>query len=89
MIQTILEELFLSTEMFGYIGPFALVIVGYVLTQKDRFLGIFMFIIDCLFIAQYLNLVTETPAYWWHIMIILLGGILFCLFPLLGKRRYI
>lgn len=82
----ILEEVFLSTEMFGYIGPLALVLAGYYLTQKDKYLGIFMFIIDCLFVAQYLDLVTATPYYWWHIIIILLGGILFCLFPLLSKR---
>lgn len=83
----ILEELFLSTEIYGYIGPFLLVLAGYYLSEKDKYLGIFMFILDCLFVAQYLELVAVTPFYWWHIMIILLGAIFFCLFPLLTKRR--
>jgi hypothetical protein len=69
------NELFLSTEMWGYFGPLGLVIIGYLLIKKDKALGIFMFIVDCLVIAHYLSLVGATPAYWWHIFILLFGVI--------------
>ena len=70
------NELFLSTELWGYFGPLGLVVIGYLLTKKDKPLGIFMFIVDCLVISHYLTLVDATPDYWWHIFILLLGVIL-------------
>ena len=69
------SELFLSTEIWGYFGPLGLVVIGYLLTKKDKSLGIFMFIVDCLVIAHYLSLLDATPDYWWHIIILLLGVI--------------
>lgn len=81
------EELFLQETMWGLLGPFALVVLSYYLTKKDKFLGVIMFLVDCLFAASYLDLVGATPAYWWHITIILFGGIFFCLFPLIWDRR--
>ena len=71
----IFNELFLSTELWGYFGPLGLVIIGLLLIKKDKSLGIFMFIVDCLVISHYLSLVDATPAYWWHIFILLLGVI--------------
>jgi NADH:ubiquinone oxidoreductase subunit 6 (subunit J) len=68
--------LFLSSEFYSYFGPLALVIVGFVLAQKDRTLGVVWFVVECLFIAQYFALLDATPAYWWHIIILLLGGVL-------------
>ena len=70
------SELFLSTELWGYFGPLGLVVIGYLLTKKDKPLGIFMFIVDSLVISHYLTLVDATPDYWWHIFILLLGVIL-------------
>lgn len=67
------SELFLSIEMWGYFGPLALVVIGVILTKKNKELGIFMIIVDSLIIAQYLALVDITPAYWWHVIILLLG----------------
>jgi hypothetical protein len=79
---TTLEDLFLSTEMIGYIGPLALVIIGYFVFKKDRFLGVLFFIVECLFIANYIALVEATPDYWWHIFILLFGGLFTCVYPL-------
>lgn len=78
----IFNELFLSLEMWGYLGPFALVIIGYFLSDRDRVLGVLWFVVECLFVAQYLELVTATPDYWWHIYLILLGGLFTCIYPL-------
>ena len=69
----IFEELFHSTELWGYFGPLGLVILGYFLTKKEKPLGIFMLIVDSLVIWTYLDLVDVTSAYWWHIIILVLG----------------
>jgi len=82
----ILEELFLSTEIWGYLGPWALVLAGYYIAKEDKYLGVFMFIIDSLVAAQYYMLVEATPAYWWHIIILMFGGIFFCIFPILTRK---
>ncbi len=79
----LLFELFLSTGIIGYIGPLAIVVLGHVLAKKDKGLGIIAFMAQCLFAAQYFALIDTTPAYWWHIIIILLGGILTCVVPLM------
>jgi len=80
----IFSELFLSTELWGYFGPLGLVIIGYLLTKKEKNLGIFMVIVDSLIIAQYFALVDATPYYWWHIIILLLGVVL-CAFQSMDR----
>ena len=69
----IFYELFLSTSLWSYFGPLGLVIGGYLLTQKEKALGIFMIIVDSLVIWHYITLVSATPDYWWHIIILVLG----------------
>ena len=71
----ILYDLFLSTSLWGYFGPLALVVGGYLLTKKEKALGIFFIIVDSLVIANYLSLLEATPDYWWHIIILILGVI--------------
>ena len=83
---TIFYDMFLSLELWGYFGPLALVIIGYWLMNKDRFLGVLWFIIECLVISQYLVLVSTTPDYWWHIYILLFGGLFTCVYPLWDRR---
>ncbi len=75
-------ELFLSTSISGYLGPLAMVMIGYLVMQKDKFLGVMWFVVECLFIAQYINLVSATPDYWWQIIILLFGGMFTCVYPL-------
>jgi uncharacterized membrane protein YczE len=81
----LLYALFLDHSISGYFGPFALVVFGYLLTKKSKALGILFFVVDCLFIAQYLALIEATPYYWWHVLIILLGVLLLCI-PALTDR---
>ncbi len=82
MLETLFEELFLGTDMIGYIGPLALVFAGWYLVKKDKGLGVIAFIVESLFIAQYLDLVYVTPAYWWHIFILILGMLYTVVIPL-------
>ena len=81
-LDTVLEEVFLSLQIWGYFGPLALVIIGYAIARKNMLLGVLWFIVECLFIGHYLDLVSATPQYWWHIYILLLGGLFTCVFPL-------
>jgi len=40
---SIFSELFLSLDMWGYLGPMAMIVIGYVLAKKEKFLGVFGF----------------------------------------------
>jgi len=77
-------ELFLSTEIFSYFGPLALVIIGYFLTRREKPLGIFIIIIDSLVIAHYLTFIETTPWYWWHVFILILG-VMQCIFQMIDR----
>ncbi len=79
---TFFYDLFLSPQMWGYLGPIGIVVIGYLLCKKDKSLGVLWFVIECLFMSQYFLLVAATPAYWWHIVILLFGGLLTCVYPL-------
>lgn len=82
----IFYDLFLSSNMWGYIGPLALAIGGYYIAKKSRSLGVLWFIVDCLFISQYFELIEANPNYWWQIIILMMGCIL-CLIPALMDRN--
>jgi len=79
------SELFLSTEMWGYFGPLALVIIGIFLMKKEKALWIFFIIVDSLVLAQYLALVEATPDYWWQIVIMILGVITCAIKPVTSR----
>ena len=76
------DELFLTTQMWGYLGPMALIVIGAFLIKKDLALGILWFVIECLFISNYLTLVSAEPNYWWHIFLLLFGGLFTLIYPL-------
>jgi len=76
LIGSMFYQLFFSVNMWGYLGPFALIGVGYILASKDKTLGLLCFIVQSLVIANYLTLVEATPDYWWHIFILLIGCII-------------
>jgi hypothetical protein len=72
----IFYELFLSLNMWGYIGPIALVIIGVFLVKKEKSLGVIWILLESLIIATYFSLLEATPDYWWHIIILLMGVII-------------
>lgn len=71
------DELFLSTDIQGWIGPIVLIVIVFMIlsNKKYRPLGIFFIILESLIIAYYFTLVEETPWYWWNIFIMILGVI--------------
>jgi len=82
----IFYDLFLSLEMWGYFGPLGLVIIGFFVAKKDRNLGVLYFVVECLVVAQYAILIETEPNYIWHMLLVLLGGIM-TLIPALMNRR--
>lgn len=81
----IFEELFMRVDMWGYLGPLALVVIGYYIGQKDKFIAVLWFVVECLFVANYLALIDATPGYWWHIFILLLGGLFTLIYPMFDR----
>ena len=79
----ILDELFYSVELWGYLGPLALVIIGGLLCKKDKNLGLAMYIIF-LFMAGifYLPLIT---TYYMQVFILIFLGAVTCLVPQLSR----
>jgi len=82
---SMIHLLFFSLEMWGYLGPIGLVIGGYFVMKKDKNLGVVWFVVECLIMAQYFVLLEATPEYWWHIFILLIGGLSTAAYSL-GKR---
>lgn len=77
-----LEELFYSTELWGFLGPAAIVFIGWYASKKDKNLGGFWFILELIMIATfYAPLLPTHGVYLYHMLIILVGGILTCLLP--------
>ena len=70
-----LASYFLSTEIGGLIGPFALLIVGFFLISNKKYkpLGGLWIIMELIVISQYFTLLDSDVAYWWHIIIMSLG----------------
>ena len=71
--ESLFYQLFYSVNMWGYIGPVSLVVLGFIITKKEKGLGIFFIIVDSLVIATYLSLIDATLEYWWNVIILLLG----------------
>ena len=84
-IYDFLNELFLSTEIWGWFGPTILVIVGLYFVKSDRFLGIIMIILMSLFAWYYFENAPATPGFYWHGFIIVLG-IISCFFIIATRR---
>lgn len=82
-----LNEIFLTTGIWGLFGPMIVIILGYFLAKESKLLAIFWWIMEILIASQYFDLVAETPAYWWNILFLILGGFFLCIFGAVGKRR--
>lgn len=77
------EELFLSSEMWGYFGVLAIVILGYFVINREKGLAIFFIIVDSLLIANYLA-IASYELYFWQVIILLLG-VLSCTFQAISR----
>jgi hypothetical protein len=83
MIQTLtfLEELFLSTDVYGLLGPLALIIIGVLAMKKDKVLFIPLFMVDAIFAYTYWELISTNGFYVWHAMIMTVGLLFTLVFP--------
>jgi hypothetical protein len=61
-----------------------LVVVGFIVSKREKGLGIFFIIVDSLIIFQYLALVAVTPSYWWQVLMLILG-VMLCTFQLADR----
>ena len=75
-----LDELFLSTDLWGWFGPIILISITFIVlsNKKTKPLGILFMILQMLVTYTYVSLVDATPWYWWNI-IIMIVGMLLCL----------
>ena len=73
-----LSSYFLSTNLGGLIGPFAVLIVGFYLMSEKKYrpLGGLWIILEFVMLSQYFTLLDTNVLYWWHIIILSLGVVL-------------
>lgn len=79
----ILEEMFYSTEVWGWFGPLILVAGSFILLTNRKYkpLGIFFIILQSLLAFHYLTLLAVEPWYWWNAIFLILG-IVICAFQM-------
>ena len=75
---TDLSSYFLSTDIGGLIGPFAVLIVGFYLMSNKKYkpLGGLWIILELVMLSQYFALLVIDVGYWWHIIILSLGVVM-------------
>ena len=72
-------ELFYSVEIWGFLGPAAVVMIGWAIAKKDKQLGMFWFILELIMIGTfYAPRLPVEGAYLYHMLILLIGGFLTC-----------
>jgi hypothetical protein len=80
----LMSQFFYSTEIWGYLGPIALVILAYLITKKDKVFGLFYYVILVVMAYSYLN--SGFVAHAWHFSILLFGGGAVCLLAAVDGR---
>lgn len=82
-----LQELFYSTEVWGYLGPLGIVVIGAVVAKRDWKMGILYFIVEMLIVTHYFSLMVGTSwDYVWHMYIIFFGGLFLNVFPVVFHK---
>jgi len=79
------EELFFSVQPWGFLGPVALVVIGYLLTKREQNAGFFYFILLLASANFYFSLMATEGFYLYHVLILIFGGIIFCLMPAVNR----
>ncbi len=77
------DELFYSVELWGYLGPLAMVLIGAKLTKEDKNIGAMWYII-MLFMTLYFYL-PDITTYYIQVFIMILGGAITCIMPQLSR----
>lgn len=81
-----IDALFYATDIGGWIGPIAILIVFFMVLTKREYkpLGIFFIIVESLIAWTYLELVVVTPWYWWNV-IIMIFGVIICMIQMISR----
>jgi len=75
-----LEQWFYSPEIWGYVGPIGLVILGFLISGKNRIMGVLYYgILVVMTVAGYFN--ADFAVNSWKVIILLVGGLASCLAP--------
>ena len=77
------EELFYSKEMWGYLGPFLLIFIGYKVTKEDKNLGLLWFIVMIFMSFYYMQHITDYSI---HFFITIFGGVITCVVPQFKRK---
>ena len=81
----IFEELFYSTELWGFFGPALLVTITLLATKKDKGIGFIWYLVSCLGAFMfYMPMTLDNPLFKWHLLIIVFGGFLSFVLELLN-----
>ena len=76
-----LNELFYSTEVWGYLGVFGMVFLAFIIAKKNKFAGVLWYIIMVIMGIDYLNLITDSGYYSLHAIILFFGGLVALFVP--------
>ena len=78
-----LEELFFSTDLYGWFGPIIIIVVSFMILSNKRYkpLGIFFMILESLIAYTYYDLAVTTPWYYWNAFIMVIGCVV-CIFQM-------
>ena len=77
------NELFYSVELWGWLGPLALVVIGGFLTNKDKNLGLGWYIILLMMAGTFY--LTQITTYYMQVFILIFLGAVVCLGPQLNR----
>lgn len=78
-----LSELFYSPEIWGYFGPLAFIVIGYFVAVKNKMLGFLWYIVCLLMAYTYFDMLATQPNLIWNALILIFGGGLACMTPIL------
>ena len=81
----ILEELFYSTEIWGYGGVLLIILIGYLAMKKDKNIGLMYSVIVAIAGVTYFEKFLVDPAYIWHAVIVIFGWLFICVYQFFDR----
>ena len=76
-----LNELFYSTEVWGYLGVFGMIFLAFIIGRKNKFAGVIWYVIMIIMAIDYLGMITASGYYSLHAIFLIFGGLLAIFFP--------
>lgn len=79
------EQLFYSTEVWGFIGIAGIIAFFFLVTYKVKYVFPFFVLILAFMGVQYVGMVAETAFYIWHFIFLIVGALFLMVF---GVERF-